>query len=831
VSAKTPSSPSTNRLAGDDRYETAVAIARDQLGDALPTDGLVIASGESPYDALAGGILTTANRPMLLVRKDSIPEAVSDFVADYKTSWATGSKRIYILGGESAISAEVVTAIQSAATTAGSTTPPVVTRLSGDDRYATAKAIGDVAGVTVATDKLILVNGQNWPDALSAGVMSTEKGWPVILLNGTSISGSAEDAIKAYIALAGSVKEFIIIGGPAVVSTSVEEALVGLGVAPAGIRRLAGADRYGTSFAVNYYMYANGILGLTGGSTVALASGQAPYDALVASGWGATKNSHVMLTPTAGLDANITGLSGVLGGLANAEAGTNTTLYILGGRSAVSDAARAGYIGASAATNLTSTLTCPTKGSLSATLTLSGRLEDAELPSGTDIENDEIGAMVSNSAMAPYIRIGSTPLTESTLAMSDLGTLPVGGTSRQTFTVSLPATVAVGNTVTFAGWTEATAVGNYTPKRSIASSSCTIENDTTRPTVTIRAIQGSTSETPGNGVTTSAGARIIVEASENISFTSSTHAGLVKIGGKVVTESVTQVINTSGTGATNRWILMIPSTSVLPPGSVTSDSLALGTVVELVKEGIQDKNGNNPVTDPRTVAGPDAAPAALSLGGIESTASANVKLTSGKLRFTAKAGGDYEGAAGSAWKLVVNNQRGLVMPTVALDATAKQITVVADDGYHTVADIQTAYDQAGLSGWTVGHADTGGLLTTKVSRTIVPATCSLAADTCGESHVTLSLSSNEPITLAASGLSITVNGLATGWVDNEAVASAGTVYSEGGALTAMTLKYSKTITFTTSTSGDGQVAFVTSDYNGPVDSSGNKTSAPVSFTL
>jgi hypothetical protein len=705
-----------------------------------------------------------------------------------------------------------------------------VTRLSGDDRYATAKAIADTAGTTVATDKLILVNGQNWPDALSAGVMSAEKGWPVILLNGSTISGSSEAAIKAYIALAGSVKEFIIVGGPAVVSSTVEETLVGLGVAPAGIRRLAGADRYGTNFAVNYYMFGT----IVAGDTVALASGQAPYDALVASGWGATKNAHVLLTPTAGLDPNILALSGVLGLLANSELGTNTTLYILGGRSAVSDAAKSGYIAASTASNLTSTLTCPTKGSLSATLTLSGRLEDAYDILGNDIANDEIGAMTSAAAMAPYVRVGTTPLTSTTLSVSDLGTLPVGGTSRQVFSVSLPATVAVGNTITFAGWTEATAVGAYSPKRSIASSSCTIENDVTPPTVTIRAIAGST--TTANA-TTSAGSRIIVEASENISFTSSTHSGLVKIAGAVVTTSVTQVINTSAPGSTNRWVLLIPSTSALPPGVATGDTIAAGTVIELVKTGIIDKNGNNPVTDPRTVAGSDAAPAAITLGGIESTASANVKLISGNLQFSAEADGDYEGHAGSAWKLVVNNQRGLIMPTVTVNTESKQIVVLADDGYHTVADIATAYDQSGASGWVVGHKTTGGVLTDKVSRTLVPATCSIAAGTCGESHVTLQLNSTEPISLKAAGLSISVDGLSTGYIDAKAITGGNsTVTAVGNELAAANrlLAYSKVITFTSKVAGAGTISFVVGgagDFDAPMDTGGSKSSAPVSFTL
>jgi len=435
--------------------------------------------------------------------------------------------------------------------------------------------------------------------------------------------------------------------------------------------------------------------------------------------------------------------------------------------------------------------------------------------------------------MAPYIRNGSTALTSTTVDVSDLGTLPVGGTSRQTFKVSLPATVAVGDTINFVGWTEGTKVGNYTPKRSIAASSCTIANDVTPPTVTIRAIAGSTTT---QAVTTSAGARIIVEASENISFTSTSHAGLVKIAGLTVTESVTQVINTSSPGSSDRWVLLIPSTSALPPGSTTSDAIALNTVIELNKAGIIDKNGNSPVVDPRAVAGSDAAPATISLGGLETTASAQTVLKSGNLKFTAAALGDHDGHLGSAWKLIVNNQRGLIMPTVTIDEANKQIVVLADDGYHTVADISTAYDQNGDAEWVVS---TGGsnAATDKVSRTLVPATCSIAAATCGESHVTMQLNSTEPISLTAAGLSVTVNGLASGYVS--AAAITGGDSSVVGTTTSLTaagrkLAYAKVITFTSKTAGAGTVSFVVgtaTDFNAPADTGGSKSSAPVSFTL
>jgi hypothetical protein len=479
-------------------------------------------------------------------------------------------------------------------------------------------------------------------------------------------------------------------------------------------------------------------------------------------------------------------------------------------------------------------LTCPTKGSLSATLVLSGRLTRPAtnaLGAALDVDDTEFGAMTSNSAIAPYFRNGSTAFTSGNVVVSDLGALATGGTSRQTFKVSLPATVAVGDVITFAGWTEGVAVGTYVPNRSIASSSCTYANDVTPPTVTIRAVMGSTTEA---AATTSAGARIIVEADENISFTSTTHAGLVKIAGQTVTTSVTQVINASAPGSTNRYILMVPSTSALPPGTTTSDAIALGTVIELNKSGIIDKNGNSPVTDPRTVAGPDLAPASITLGGIGTTASAQVKLASGNLQFTAAKAGAYDGHVGSAWKLVVNNQRGLIMPTVTVDAENKQIVVLADDGYHTVADIATAYAQSGDEDWSVGHKTSGGALTDKVSRTLVPATCSIAAATCGESHVTLQLNSSEPITVEQdgtnNGLSLTVNGLSTGWVSSPLVASAEVPFVAGGTLTGKSWGYGKVITFTSKTAGAGTVSFVDS-FNAPTDTAGNKSSTPVSFTL
>ncbi len=106
--AQTPSSPTTNRIHGADRYATAVALARSINS---VSDGLIIASGNSSADALAAASVATANRPVLLVPKDSIPESVSDFISDYKASLAAAAAaKVYFVGGTEAISAANYTA-------------------------------------------------------------------------------------------------------------------------------------------------------------------------------------------------------------------------------------------------------------------------------------------------------------------------------------------------------------------------------------------------------------------------------------------------------------------------------------------------------------------------------------------------------------------------------------------------------------------------------------------------------------------------------------------------------------------------------------------------
>jgi len=809
ASAKTPLSPSTNRIAGADRYETAVAIARNQLGTGNPTDGLVIATGESSADALAAAVLTTDSRPMLLVRKDSIPSSVADFISDYKASLAVAAApKIYVVGGESAISADVLTAITAAVTTTGDTTPPSVTRVSGADRYATAKAIGDVAGITDATDTLIIANGQDgkWADALSAGPVSAEKEWPIVLTNSTGLDASAQAAIDAYLAMPGSAKSILIVGGPAVVSPSVEEYLITTKlVAPANVRRIGGTDRYNTNLLFNVYMLNDLAPALVGGAplgvflggTVALVSGEAPYDALVAASWAAKKGAHLALTPVAGGNVNTLTLSGTLEALS--EAGTNSNLYVLGGRSAVADSAKNAYVAASTATDLTASLSGCTVGATSVMLTLSGKLTSTEW------------SKVSQSAAALFKK---NAVAHDAQALTDL--YSPGGTKRLAFLVTTSA-LALDDVMKFGGFVEGTTVSGYVPTRNIGSASCTATYDLVKPTATLRAWSG-----VGNGatVTTSAGAMFLLTTNEGVTLGNgvTVSAGALTVGTSGATNSSPAKVSVIN-GSATKWLIQLDAADATFP---TLSSTAPYNTVTLGAAYIKDSGGNSPATDAAATALPDVVGPVLSSAGVSCSASAVATWTAGALTLKAAVDGALDGALGNQYTMSVVNQRGKTAPSVAIDDTAKTITITADTGYHKVGDVTMALKNAWLEDAYLGSVASSGTATSLLTATTLPAV-SLAGATACE----VTLASDEPFVLN-DGFTVAVGGLSSGYVTGATVSAAQSFDATGDFLS--NAKVSRTLTFTTKLLGSASVGFLATAA-GPNDLKGNVGTTPVTFTV
>lgn len=92
------------RFAGKDRYETAVKVAKGIKDIAkIDVDTVVIASGENYPDALTAAPLAGANfAPILLTKKDVIPQSTMDYIKETKTI-----KRVIIVGGKTSVSEEI----------------------------------------------------------------------------------------------------------------------------------------------------------------------------------------------------------------------------------------------------------------------------------------------------------------------------------------------------------------------------------------------------------------------------------------------------------------------------------------------------------------------------------------------------------------------------------------------------------------------------------------------------------------------------------------------------------------------------------------------------
>ncbi len=183
-----------DRIGGDTRYDTAVAIAAE-----LETDGTeaVVVSGLNFPDALSAGSYAAVNdKPILLTRPDRIPAATADELESYDTTT--------IIGGSQAVSEEVADEM------------PDATRVSGADRYLTSAAVAELlfedAGEGLAA------NGQNFPDALTGNVLAAAYEAPMLLVKKDSVNATVETRAHYY----GTV---FTSGGTQVVSPEVIKAL------------------------------------------------------------------------------------------------------------------------------------------------------------------------------------------------------------------------------------------------------------------------------------------------------------------------------------------------------------------------------------------------------------------------------------------------------------------------------------------------------------------------------------------------------------------------------------------------------------------------------
>ena len=239
------------RLAGDDRYETAIKISKDNFKSA---DTVVLASGTNSADALAASSLATSkSAPILLTKRNEIGKNVFDEIK------RLNANNVIVVGGKVSISEKVVSDLKDKNIT--------VKRLAGDNRYETSYEIAKELLKSNKAKEAIIVNGFKNVDALSVSSLATKENLPILLNDGNRLSKDIKNIVGDS-----NIKKVYIIGGRTSLPRRIEDNIKALDIE---YERLAGEDRYETSSKIAKYAYENS-------DKVILASGENSIDALAA---------------------------------------------------------------------------------------------------------------------------------------------------------------------------------------------------------------------------------------------------------------------------------------------------------------------------------------------------------------------------------------------------------------------------------------------------------------------------------------------------------------------------------------------------------------------
>lgn len=118
---------------------------------------------------------------------------------------------------------------------------PEVKRIWGTDRYETCSKIVQ-EGWKSTSEYAVIVNGENFPDALSSSVLAKKYNAPILLAKGSILGDKTYNELKRL-----KVQHVFIVGGTSVITPSVENTMKSMGITT---ERLSGQDRNGTSAAV-----------------------------------------------------------------------------------------------------------------------------------------------------------------------------------------------------------------------------------------------------------------------------------------------------------------------------------------------------------------------------------------------------------------------------------------------------------------------------------------------------------------------------------------------------------------------------------------------------
>ena len=244
-------------LAGDNRYETAVKIAKENAdikdvavnGNAL-VDGLAAAPLAASVWNKKGGQLLNDNKtkvaPILLTESDSLPKATKAYIRELvgqQEIQHVDKITVYLVGGEAVISTGLERELKDLGLR--------VVRAGGENREETSLEVAEVMIKDGNLSKVdmsnaFVVGAEGEADAMSIAPVAADKKQPIIVESKKGLSEEAISKLNGWknATTTNNTPSVTIVGGETVVSKATEEALKEEKI---NVTRVAGSNRQNTN--------------------------------------------------------------------------------------------------------------------------------------------------------------------------------------------------------------------------------------------------------------------------------------------------------------------------------------------------------------------------------------------------------------------------------------------------------------------------------------------------------------------------------------------------------------------------------------------------------
>ena len=289
--------PKVDLLAGDNRYETAVTIAKDvaNIKSVINNKEIVLVNGDSLVDGLAAAPLAAnygVHTPILLTESNKLPAATKEYLKELISQVPVGKLNevnIKIVGGTSVVSKAVEKELKGYGFD--------VDRFGGANREETSLLVAEEIGEGKDT---FVVGAEGEADAMSIAAYAASQRQPIVVAKKGGISEEALETLEDV--------KVTVIGGESVVSASEYKEIKAVAKA---VTRVSGSNRQATNAEIIARYYTNNFAGAAKNVVVAK-DGQKNkselIDALAATTLASKNNAPIVLATNKLSNAQINAL-------------------------------------------------------------------------------------------------------------------------------------------------------------------------------------------------------------------------------------------------------------------------------------------------------------------------------------------------------------------------------------------------------------------------------------------------------------------------------------------------------------------------------------------